>query len=545
MMHKFLVALVSFFLLITVGASAQDTIRTAGGDSTQFFELIHSDRLRFLRVDSVTELQMLAGGVIVKQDKTTFYCDSAVINKRLKILEAFGKVYINDADSIKIYSNYLIYHLDTKIAVLKKNVRLTDGKGTLTTEELEYDTRSKIGDYRKGGKVVNGTTVLTSAEATYYGDLHDVIFKKNVKMRDPKTNLDTDSLLYNTDSQVATFIAKTQITDSAGGTVVTTDGFYDMKNRRASFGKRSVIKDGKGITVTGDDIFTDDATGRTVIRGSGVFRDSVQNVAIVANYMESDRKKNTILATQHPLMIIKQDEDSIYVTADTLYSAPMKGFVDSNYRDIPLDTLRGTRVLNTNDTSDIRFFQCYHNVRIFSDSLQAVCDSLFYSARDSVFRLFNEPIVWASLNQVTGDTIYLFTKDRKAERMSVFENGMVINKAYENMFNQIRGNTLNGYFRDGVIDYMRAKGSAQSIYYAKDENDALVGVNNASADIIDMRFDNKELDKVIFISEVTGTMYPVSQLPEDKKQLRNFRWQENRRPKTKFELFENPQASKQ
>jgi len=520
--------------------SAQDTLSRLKADTISIVNQIHSDRLRFQKIDSVTQLQMLAGNVVLQQDNTKFYCDSAVINKHLNILEAFGKVHINDADSIQTYGEYLIYHIDTKMAVLKKKVKLTDGKGTLTTEELQYDTKAKTGTYTTGGKIVNGTTTITSKEATYYGDLKDVYFKKEVKMRDPQYDLDTDSLLYNTESQMATFITKTYIKDSSGANIVTTDGYYDMKNHRATFGKRSVINDGKGITVTGDDIHTDDSTGQTIIRGNGVYIDTVQKISVLSNSMMADKKKKTFLATQHPLMIIQQDKDSLYISADSMYSARLADIKDSAYKDLRKDTIKTTTIVGGKDTSDIRFFQCYHHVRIFSDSLQAVCDSLFYSARDSVFRLFTAPIIWASGSQVTGDTIYLFTNNKKAERMYVFENSLAINKTGENMYNQISGKTLNGYFKNGEIDYMRTKGSpAQSIYYAKDEGNAIVGVNTASGDIIDMRFENKELKKVVFVRDVTGTMYPYKQTPADKKTLRNFKWLDAKRPKTKFELFEN------
>ena len=78
--------------------------------------------------------------------------------------------------------------------------------------------------------------------------------------------------------------------------------------------------------------------------------------------------------------------------------------------------------------------------------------------------------------------------------MYVFNNSFAINLSGTNMYNQVSGKTLNAYFKDGAIDYTRTKGSpAQSVYYAKDENDAMVGVNNASGSIIDMRFENKEL----------------------------------------------------
>jgi len=539
-MLKFSVGCFIFLLSNTLAVSAQDTLSRRQGDSISIVNQLHSDRLRFQKVDSVTQLQMLAGNVVLQQDKTMFYCDSAVINKHMNILEAFGKVHINDADSIHVYGEYLIYHIDTKTAVLRKNAKLTDGKGTLTTDELQYDTKSKMGVYTTGGKIVNGTTTITSKEATYYGDLKDVYFKKEVKLRDPKNNVDTDSLIYNTESQRATFITKTIIKDSSGANIVTTDGWYDMKSRRASFGKRSVINDGKGVTVTGDDIYNDDSTGQTTIRGNAVYVDTVQKISLLSNNFQVDKKNKTFIATQHPLMIIQQDKDSIYIRADSMYSARLADIKDSAYTDLKKDTITSTSIINGRDSSDIRYFQCYHHVRIFSDSLQAVCDSLFYSARDSVFRLFTQPILWASNSQVTGDTIYLYTKNKKADRMYAFENSFVINKTGENMYNQISGKTLNGYFKNGEVDYMRTKGSpARSIYYAKDEGNAIVGVNNASGDVIDMRFENKELKKVVFVRDVTGTMYPFKQTPEDKKTLHNFKWQDDKRPKTKFELFEN------
>jgi hypothetical protein len=181
--------------------------------------------------------------------------------------------------------------------------------------------------------------------------------------------------------------------------------------------------------------------------------------------------------------------------------------------------------------------KAFHHVRIFSDSLQAVSDSLFYSGADSIFRLFYDPIVWAGESQITGDTIYLYTRNKKADRLYVFENAMVVNRAGHNLYNQIRGNTLNGYFLDGVIDHMRAKGNAESIYYVQDEDSAYVGVNRSTADIIDMRFQNRELNKVVFVNDVRGTTTPMRMVNFTEMRLRNFKWLEERRPKTKFELF--------
>ena len=93
------------------------------------------------------------------------------------------------------------------------------------------------------------------------------------------------------------------------------------------------------------------------------------------------------------------------------------------------DTIRGTRVMNLNKKdSTNRYLEAYRNVKIFSDSLQAVSDSLFYSFQDSVFRLYQNPIVWAKESQITGDTLLLFTKNKKADRLKAFENSFLVNQ---------------------------------------------------------------------------------------------------------------------
>ncbi|ULQ57666.1 hypothetical protein KJS94_05565 [Flavihumibacter rivuli] len=536
---KLLTLLMGLFLFMA--ARAQVRIMAAN-DSSQLVIIKKADRLRYEKRDSLTEYQMLAGNVVLQQENTLFYCDSAVFNRKDNLIEAFGNVHINDADSIHTYSQYLIYYGNTKKAYLKKNVRLTDGKGVLTTNELEYDTQTKIGTYTKGGKVVNGKTVLTSEEATYYGDMKDVYFKKNVNLKDPQYILHADSLLYNTDTQIATFITQTFIQDTSNRNITTSEGYYDMKNKLARFGKRPVIKD-KGTTVIGDEVGFDDNTGESFARGNAVFRDSAQGIAIIANDINANKKKNTLLATQNPILIIQQDKDSIYVTADTLFSGRLTDMANYDRTFLNKDTIKDATVISPSDTTNRnRFFQAYHHVRIFSDSLQAVADSLFYSGVDSVFRLFQQPIVWASGSQVTGDTIYLYTRNKDPERVYVFENGMVINRTEAGYYNQLRGNTLNGYFKDGAIDNMRAKGSAESIYYAQDDQQAYVGVNRATADVIDIFFLNKELNKVVFRSEVNGTMTPFGQVNHDEMKLRSFQWLEKRRPKTRFELFEAPQT---
>jgi len=674
--------------------------RVPGSDSIKVVQILNAATYKMTTVDSATQLTTLVGSVRIKQEKTLIYCDSMIMNPGANYIESFGHVHINDEDSTDIFSDYMKYEVDKKIVHFQKNVKMTDGKGVLTTEELQYDLNEKIGTYEHGGKIVNKGSVLTSESGIYYEETKDVIFKKNVVLRDPQYDLSSDSLLYNTNTQVSTFITETFIMfkDSTHRTVRTRSGFYDLHNKKAEFGLRPIITDGSQ-RLTGDSVVFNDSTGISTATGNAVYRDTVEGLSVIAGNMINNQKKHTFLATIKPLMIIRQDKDSLYLTADTLYAARLidrpvisrnaaamdslhQQYVDSLYKS-SADSLhrRATDSVNARDTllvsspdsthpmvmrvrgdslvkkdsivrmrgdsltkkdslartdslmkadslvkaplrdstmkgrhpiladrpglksppggrpgfkppagqkpppglvaapgdsarpgaadqvslppqrdldhekftdtsnapitdSTLRYILAYHHVRIFSDSLQAVADSLYYSGQDSIFRLFYNPIAWGNGNyQITGDTMYVYTKNKKANRLYVFENALAINKVGKQFFNQMKGTTINTYFKDGQVDYMRAKGNAESIYYVQDDYKAYTGVNKAHADIIDMIFGMKtdsgrELRKVVMRNDVEGSMIPFKKVNFDDMRLRGFKWLEARRPKSKEELFE-------
>ena len=527
-----------FFAILTMcsyPAFAQ-TARPVKEDTTQKIQILnYTKRLTFQTIDDTTKLTIIVGDVALRQGKTLFYADSCVINNNTNVFEAWGRqVHINDSDTANIYSNHLRYLTKRKLAYLDGNVKLTDGKGTLTTPDLEYDMETNIGIYKNGGRVVNDKTVLTSREGWYYADLKDIYFKKDVVLKDPAYNIVTDSLLYNTLTKTTRFISQTVITDSSGRRIVTKEGNYNQQTGIAEFGQRPTIYD-HGTKITANTIYQNDSIYRA--DGNAVIIDSVQGTTLIGGTIFQDKKTEAILATRKPLMIIKQDNDSIYVTADTLFSAKLsdKFGMDS----VIVDTIKGTKraMFGAKDSSN-RYFEAYRNVRIFNDSLQAVCDSMFYSFKDSVFRLYDDPVVWAQQNQVTGDTILLFTKNKKADRVEAYENGFMVNKLDTDVYNQIKSTRIDGWFIDGNIDSVRAKGFAECIYYIQDEDSAYTGINQSQSDLIDIYFDNKELERVVFRSAVTGTLWPIRQKSPKDMLLTNFRWLENRRPKTKFEMFE-------
>jgi hypothetical protein len=169
----------------------------------------------------------------------------------------------------------------------------------------------------------------------------------------------------------------------------------------------------------------------------------------------------------------------------------------------------------------------YNHVKIYSDSLQGVADSVYYSGVDSIFRLYQDPVLWANGNQLTGDTIFLFTKNQKADKLLLDQNALIVSEVGPNMYNQVKGNTVLGFFGDEKLDSMYVNGNAENIYYVQDDDSAFISINRLLS----------AATHIYFSKEAEATMYPFTQMPEDQKQLPGFKWVINRKPKSKYELI--------
>ena len=137
--------LASIFFLQSAFISFGQITQAPATDTLREFEVIRGPSMRAIKIDSVTTLQTVAGGAIIKQGNTLFKSDSLVINPTTHIVEAFGNIDINQGDTVHTTGEYLRYLGVEKMAYLKKNVKLTDKKGTLFTQDLDYNLETGIG----------------------------------------------------------------------------------------------------------------------------------------------------------------------------------------------------------------------------------------------------------------------------------------------------------------------------------------------------------------------------------------------------------------
>jgi lipopolysaccharide export system protein LptA len=341
-----------------------------------------------------------------------------------------------------------------------------------------------------------------------------------------------------------------------------------------------------------DNFYFDETTGNGEATGNVQFKDTAQGVLLFANKTVFNRNENRFKATEKPVLVVVQDADSIYIAADTIYSAYIKE-IDSSKRTAPAiqqsntqtNTQNASLVIGTpadsssiddkpliasekeqnkkdslltkNNTQSsetemmaiaankkdypdtLRFIKAWHNVRIFSDSVQAVADSLFYATTDSIFQLYDNPVAWSRNSQATGDTLFIYTENKKPKRIAMFENACMAEEINEPLqfYNQVKARIINSYFENGELHRVEANGTAESIYYAQDDDSAYVGMNRTEADKIRMNFNKKAAERISFIRAVKGITYPIRQLPQDQKVFNEFNWQGKRRPRSKYELF--------
>lgn len=489
----------------------------------------------------------LVENVELKQGGTMMYCDSAYMYSETNNVEAFGNVVILQADGTRAMSDYLRYTGNTKMAFLQGNVSLTDGKDNLWATEVEYNLNTKTGVYSLGGTLQSDATTLTSNSGVYNIRSKDARFTEDVQVYDPEYTIVSDDMGYNTETKVTTFFGNSVVTSDSS--VLTTHcGTYKSVEQIAHFPCRSSILT-KEQYMEADSLYYNKAKGFSKARGDVIAIDTSQKLTLYCQTADMNEIKKTTLATVKPVMKKMNGEDSLFIRADTFFMGPVIPIKDSikiikttgrgrKKKEVEVMIADTTAVV---DTLDLRFFIGYHGVKIFSDSMQGVCDSIVYSQQDSIMRMIYDPIVWSRRSQITGDTILLYTDSDKIKKIYVPENAFVASQSGPDkaeLFDQIQGKTLTGFFVDNALSEVLVKPNAEAIHFAKDESDAYLGVNQASSARMRALFKDQDIEFIIFEQEFKHKLTPLTQADLPSLRLNRFSWQVDRRPKSLKEIFE-------
>ncbi len=490
-------------VILHLAASAQEKEKTKiqySGNVWQFNKDIYKDGPRIL------------GNVVMNHDSAFLFCDSAYVNEAENRMIAYGNVRVKLSDTLNLYSDSLKYDGNTRIAHANSNVRLIDNQTTLTTDTLVYDRNSRIAQYDCWGKIVNDKNILVSHHGYYYTDAKEFFFKEKVLMINPEYNMYSDTLKYNTVSETAYFFGPSHIiskdkTDS----IYCENGWYNTHLDIARFRKRAKIYH-ENTFLTGDSIYYIREVGYGQVFRHAELIDTKQNILLLGNYGEMQRKKGFAFMVDSAQAIMVDKKDSLFMHADTIRAT--------------FDTLQ-----------NIRTVFCFYKVKFFRHDLQGMSDSLVWMSRDSTLTMYHEPVIWSETNQLSADSISLKMHNGEADSLKMFSSAFIVSKDDTNSFNQVKGRTVLAKFRNNDLYKVKVIGNSQTIYYVREEDKSLIGINVAVSSDMLIYLDNNQFKTITYIDKPDHHLIPEKDVPENERKLKNFKWEEKRRPMKKSDIF--------
>jgi lipopolysaccharide export system protein LptA len=477
--------------------------------------LIQIKKADFLKYDKNLgeKVQRLIGNVILEHDSTLLYCDSAYWHELTNSFEGFGNVHIKASDTLNIYSDLMNYDGNSKIAELKNRVRMVDAKATLYTEHLWYDRLKRTAYYLTGGRIVDTSNELISRRGYYYTSLRQAYFRDSVVLINKNYTMTSDTLKYHTETEMAWFLGPTIIT-SRENLIYCENGWYDTRTDKSQFTDDAymITKEQK---LTGDTLFYDRFTGYGTARRNVLLTDTVQDIMIFGNYAEFHKQEGFSFVTDSAMAVLVDKEDSLFLHSDTLW--------------VLFDSAQNAE-----------FMLGYHHVKFFREDMQGKCDSMAYNLKDSTIFLYKEPVLWSGKNQMTADSIHLALSNGQMDTLALINSCFIISMddtIHKNTFNQVKGKVMTGYFTNNKLDAIRVLGNAESLYYVREDNGDLIGINKTTSSNMNIYLSENEVRIITPVKNVDAHMYPENEVPTEERILKGFSWNMDKRPSGKTDIF--------
>jgi lipopolysaccharide export system protein LptA len=487
----------------------------------------HANRLKGARTANNEEFQKLIGDVVITQNETTIYCDSAYLFKERNYVEAYGKVRITEGDSVTITGRRLEYDGETRVAKLRNNVVFTKlGTATLYTDYLDFNRVTNTAYYLNGGRLVDSINVLTSRKGYYNSTSNMASFKRTVKVTNPDYTMTSDSLQYNSRTKVIYFRTPTTVVSNDSSTFVYNSGEYNTSTKKSDLDLGA--GESQEYKITSKNFDLDDLRKIYKLREDVVMTHKVENIIIYGQAADYYRTRGLSKVYNNAYVAkITEDQDTLFMTADTLIS------------------------IESEDPAKKRLL-AYHNVKIFKSDMQGTADSVEYRPGDSTIYLYKNPVLWSEGNQMTADSISMLIKNNSIDRIFLKRNSFVISKDTLDNYNQIKGRTMTAEFRNSDINRVLVNGNGESIYFALEEKKIdstrsvaiTLGMNRIICSDITIRFKEGKVNNLSFYKKPEARFIPPHEWVEEEKQLKGFVWREKEKP-LKEDVVKRPKTAKE
>jgi len=482
-------------------------------------KLIQADSL--VGINNELTVIRFYGNVIFKHRGATLYCNTAVQNSTSNLIEAYGRVKVNQGDTLTITGDTLYYDGNNRFArVLGKKVVLTDDAVTVTSRRMNYDLNVSEAFYNTRGTIRQDSSVLKSDQGTYNTQTKLFHYEGNVTINNPKYDLKTEKLDYDSNTKIATFLTETEVV-SKDGTVNASSGTYNLETEQTNFqGRSTLVND--DYTLVADTLLFNQGTDSGLAIGRVEFTSKKDNLSINGDRIVRDGATGLTLVTGNSILKNFEKSDTLYMAADTMYAYE---YLNS---ELPIDTVKSDSVKSQ---KKLKLLIADGNVKLFRMDFQSLTDSLRYDMKDSTITFFQKPILWSNENQLLADTIVAYLRNDKIKNLYLKSSSFVISKDTAQNFNQIKGRQIQALFDDSTaIEKVYVDGNGESIYFAVDEKNKLIGLNRVICSKMALSFNQNKVQKIVFMGSPESKLIPPGEVGGSDVKLSSFAWRISEKP---------------
>lgn len=438
------------------------------------------------------------------------WCDQAIHYAEENFFKAYGNVRMEQGDTISMTSQYAEYNGDTRFAFASGNVFMRNPQTSLQTDTLFFDRAKQQAYYRSGGTIRDTASVLTSRVGRYYLQDEKYSFSSEVVITNPDYVLRSSQLDFYSETGNAYMYGPSTITSEAS-TIYCERGFYDTRGDTGYFVKNSRI-DYENRILEGDSLYFNRNTNFASATNNIKVTDTVNRSIIRGHYAEVFREKDSVFITKRAVAVSAQEQDSIYIHADTL--------------------------MVTGKPED-RVIRGFYDVRIFKSNMSGKSDSIHVRERTGLTQMLGRPILWSDNNQLTGDTIHLLNNvvTEELDSLKVFDNAFMIQKDSIGGYNQLKGMQMYGKFIENELQQVDLVKNTETLYFMRDDSGTLIGIDKTLSSSISIFLEEQEIVDIYYYNQIDGVLYPESELPEEERKLRGFNWRGDERITSVENLF--------
>ena len=213
-------------------------------------EILNSDVLYKRSTDPRADI--LVGNVKIKHEGAFLNCDSARYYKDDNSFYAYGRVYLVQGDTLKLYCDTLDYYGNSMVAKARGRARLYHRNRRLETDKLEYRRLEGEAKYFEGGTIYQDDKVLYAYYGEYNTNTRLAVFTQDAKLKDRNNTVTCDVGQYNAETHITILKGNVRLVDNKGNVLTSDNGKYDSDQQYMQAWDNVKLVDTKGSIVTAD-----------------------------------------------------------------------------------------------------------------------------------------------------------------------------------------------------------------------------------------------------------------------------------------------------